>query len=173
MKQRINFYQYLMTRTLKNFDFQFSHPTSLLTSNLEYIFSVERTPGGRKINGCISRVLGGLIKKLLQNDLKQVKITWSKTLDSQKAYRDCERRVERNLSMGERAFSQSKYIDTIYIYIYIYIDRQIDRQIDISTTCQKYCVFFLNRKIFDLSCTDEFSKRKTAAVCRLISYNAP
>ena len=29
----------------------------------------------------------------------------SKTLESQKAYRDCERRVERNISMGDTAFS--------------------------------------------------------------------
>ena len=101
MKKCVNFCQYWMMGKPKNrlfnfltrdpfeiFNFELSlikervitqEPKVLFTSNLDQIFSVSIGPCGHKIRGILGE-LGGTIKTLLKNDLKQVKNNYLKCM---------------------------------------------------------------------------------------------
>ena len=83
------------SRTIRSFDLKFGPHVQCWTGS-QQVYNL----------GCILRELGENIK----NNLKQVKITckiktFSKTLDSQETYKDCQSRLEINTSKRERAFS--------------------------------------------------------------------
>ena len=70
--------------------------------------------------------------------------------------------MTRHLKFVIFQFLYTYHLIYIYIHIYIYI-----------LYTYRYMYSGPSRSSFDLSCADELSKSETAAVRRLILYNAP